>query len=108
MHKLMTHEELDCLTGGKAKELTSIRSKYSKLASEAKEILESLTVKDKHGKILEQGHSLVYKVQEKARSGKDIHEAVEVIGKDKWLRLQEIWKTLQSLEAEEQKIIKSC
>lgn len=85
--------------------IRSIRTKYSKLSLEAKDILESLDVKDKYGKILERGSTVVYHICELARAGKDISESVDIISHDKWVKLTEIWDKLRSLEDKENELL---
>ena len=85
--------------------LASIRSEYNELALEANQILEGLNIKDKHGKILEHGHAVIYKIRQKLKANDDLTESIEIVGKDKWLKLTDIWKSLRDLESEERNIL---
>jgi hypothetical protein len=75
-----------------------LREEYIELVNVSLTLIAELDVRDQNGKIIETGYSFVNTVLTMERMSKDITEQIDIIGKDKWLKLKKIWKRLREIE----------
>lgn len=75
-----------------------LREEYIELVNVSLTLIAELDVRDQNGKIIETGYSVVNTVLTMERMSKDITEQIDIIGKDKWLKLKKIWKRLREIE----------
>ena len=82
-----------------------LRDEYATLLIEALQIIATLDIRNSKGIIIENGASIIDKVLILERKGKDISAEIEIIGKDKWLKLKQIWSRLRELEKQDKFLI---
>lgn len=87
-------------------ERSVLREKYEALTAECIELIEGLNIKDKRGHITDSGFVLIYRVMKKLKKDNDITEQIDIIGHEKWKRLNEIWNELELLDIQDKKYIK--
>ena len=80
-----------------------VRAKYHDLAMEADQIIDELTVKDDHGKVVESGYNVVHSVC-KRHGLVDDEVAIDIVGKERWRRLHEIWEELEQLGLQDKRL----
>lgn len=83
-----------------------INVRYKELIHKADKIIKEFDIRDKNGKITDSGYSLIYKICERVRSRGKAPECIEIIGKDTWNRLTEIWKEMKFLTNEDKNLLK--
>lgn len=81
-----------------------LREEYIELVNTSLALIAELDVRDQNGKIIETGYSVVNTVLTMERMSKDITEQVDIIGKDKWLKLKKIWKRLREIEINDKEL----
>ena len=79
------------------------RLKYHKLAMEIQVILDGMNITDEMGRIKEYGYEVISKIVKQNRGGKDISEAVDIVGPEKWNKLCRIWKSMKELSEYDKK-----
>ncbi len=84
---------------------SELRDNYHFLLCKAIEIIESLDIKDKNGMITDSGFVLIDKVMKRLNNKQDISEQIEIIGKEKWNKLNIIWESMKIIEKEDKKYI---
>lgn len=86
-------------------ERDKLRREFTEILIEALQIISTLDIRDKQGKIVESGASIIDSVLTMERQRKDISEQIQIIGKDKWLKLKKIWNRMREIEAEDKFLI---
>ena len=82
-----------------------LRREYSELLINSLGTIAQLDLRDKNGKIIEHGYSIVESILHMERQRKDISEQIEIIGEDKWNKLKEIWARMRQIELEDKNLI---
>lgn len=82
-----------------------LRREYYNLIIENMESISSLDIRDKKGKIIEYGYTIIEKVLDMERKHKNIDEQIQIIGKSKWLSLKRLWKRMREIENEDKNLI---
>lgn len=82
-----------------------LRREYSELLLNSIRTISELDLRDKNGKIIEHGYSIVETILHMERQRKDISEQIEIIGEDKWLKLKVIWKRMREIESIDKDLI---
>lgn len=86
-------------------ERDELRREFTGILIEALRIISTLDIRDKQGKIVESGASIIDSVLTMERQKKDISEQIQIIGKDKWLKLKKIWNRMREIEVEDKFLI---
>ena len=84
-----------------------LREKYETLTAEAINIIECLDVKDKRGQVTDSGYILIYRVMKRYKEKKDITEQIDIIGTERWERLNKIWSELKIIEENDKQCMKN-
>jgi len=73
--------------------LMKYRKRYTKLVAEAEGIC--ISIPTPAG---DSGAMLVHRAREAYNRGEDVSTAIELIGRDKWCRLERLWDEMDKLE----------
>jgi hypothetical protein len=82
-----------------------LRREYTEILIEALQVISTLDVRDNHGKIVESGATIIDSVLTMERQRKDISEQIQIIGRDKWLKLKKLWNRMREIETEDKTLI---
>ena len=82
-----------------------LRDKYSKILIEISDIIDTLSIRNQRGFIIEHGYELINNVLQMERNYNDTSEAIKIIGSNKWKTLKKLWNRLREIEHEDSMII---
>lgn len=82
-----------------------LRDEYSQILIDLSNIIDSLSIFDNRGFIIQEGYDIINEILQMERNCKDISEQIEIIGKNNWKRLKNNWKRLREIENEDLKLI---